>query len=98
MTYSYLVVQDIKFYICFRYDHVKNMVSEERCFCQKCGELLPITQKDLHADHIELLEENINDLKLSHPSQVIILLWFYTVILYFVMLIISYKYNPSVIF
>lgn len=98
MTYSCLVGQEIKFYIFLRYDHVKNIVPEERCFCQKCGELLPTTQKDLHADHSEFLEENINDLKLSHPSQVImILLLFYigTVLCY---ANIPYKCNPIVKF
>lgn len=63
-----------KFKIYFRYDHVKNLSPEERCFCQKCGELFSKTEQELHSDHCEMLVENINDLKLSHPSQVLFIL------------------------
>lgn len=54
----------------FRYDNVKNLNPKDRCYCQKCGELLSRTQKNLHLDHSEMLVENIDDFKLSHPSQV----------------------------
>lgn len=57
----------------FRYNTVKDLNPEERCFCQKCGELFSKKQMDLHLDHSEMLEENIDDFKLSHPSQVLIL-------------------------
>jgi len=55
---------------------MKNLIPEERCFCQKCGELFSKTEQDLHSDHSEMLVENINDLKLSHPSQVLILFYY----------------------
>jgi len=62
-----------------RFDHVRKLSPDERCFCQKCGELFPKTEKGLHMEHSEMLEESINDLKLSRPSQVmiIIVLFFY---------------------
>lgn len=60
----------------FRYNQIKNLSPEDRCYCQKCEELLPKTEKDLHKDHSEMLEEIINDLKLSCPSQVeIMIVW-----------------------
>lgn len=53
-----------------RYDHIKNLNEEDRCYCHKCDELLLKVQKDLHIEHSEMIEESINDFKLSHPSQV----------------------------
>jgi len=64
-----VVTKMMRFKLQSRYDHIRNLKPEERCFCQKCGELLLTTQKDFHADHSELLEYNIDDLKLSCPSQ-----------------------------
>lgn len=49
---------------------MKNLIPEERYYCQKCSELFSITENNLHIDHNEMVEGNINDFKLSHPSQV----------------------------
>lgn len=75
----------MSFIIFLRFDNIKNIDPEERCFCQKCGELLAITQKGLHEDHGEFLEENINDIKLSHPSQVLIIEYYMSRVLYYVL-------------
>lgn len=67
-----IVTKMMRYKLQSKYNLVKKLNPEERCFCQKCGELFSKTQQDLHSNHCEMLVENINNLKLSHPSQLFI--------------------------
>uniref|UniRef100_A0A2S2QQ38 Zinc finger CCHC domain-containing protein 4 n=1 Tax=Sipha flava TaxID=143950 RepID=A0A2S2QQ38_9HEMI len=64
-----IVTKMTRFKLESRFNELKKLNPEERCYCQNCGKLFSKTQKDLHIDHSEMLIENIDDFKLSHPSQ-----------------------------
>ncbi|XP_050547183.1 rRNA N6-adenosine-methyltransferase ZCCHC4-like isoform X3 [Daktulosphaira vitifoliae] len=64
-----IISKMIRFKLQSRLKFVKSLNQENRIYCHKCNELLPKSEKHLHLEHEDFLQENIDDFKLSRPSQ-----------------------------
>ncbi|XP_050547181.1 rRNA N6-adenosine-methyltransferase ZCCHC4-like isoform X2 [Daktulosphaira vitifoliae] len=66
-----IISKMIRFKLQSRLKFVKSLNQENRIYCHKCNELLPKSEKHLHLEHEDFLQENIDDFKLSRPSQLL---------------------------